>query len=171
VKAGLGYWRVSAFERRVLGAVGAVHRATGVPVMVHLEYATVAFEVLELLGAEGVAADAVVLAHVDRTPDPVLHAEFAAAGAYLGYDGWTRLSAWPTSTLVDCAARAVDLGAGQRLLFGGDLARRSRFRSYGGMPGLAHLGLRAVPALERGIGAAAVRQVLVDNPARLLARF
>jgi phosphotriesterase-related protein len=121
LKAGIGYWSVPTFERRVLGAVASAHRRTGAPVMVHLEHGSAAFEVLELLADGGVPADAVVLAHVDRNPDPVLHAELAAAGAYLGYDGFARTREWPDAVLVDCAVRAAGLGAGDRLLLGGDL--------------------------------------------------
>ena len=61
--------------------VGAVVRLS---VMVHLEHGSAAFEVLALLADNGVPAAATVLAHIDRNPDPGLHAEIAAAGAYLG---------------------------------------------------------------------------------------
>jgi phosphotriesterase-related protein len=118
-----------------------------------------------------VPAAAIVLAHVDRAPDPGLHADLAAAGAYLGYDGWARYREWPDSVLVACVARAIELGAAERILLGGDVARRSRYIAYGGMPGLAYLGHRALPALRAEVGEAAVRAMLVDNPARLLGRF
>ena len=71
LKAGVGYWRISPFERRVLAAIAAVAGATGVAVMVHLEYGSAAWEVLEALAGEGIRADRVVLAHVDRNLDPV----------------------------------------------------------------------------------------------------
>ena len=171
LKAGIGYWRISAFERRVLAAVAAAHRATNAPVMVHTEYATAAFEVLAVLEADGVRADAVVLAHVDRNPDPVLHADLAAAGAYLGYDTFARAREQADSTIVACAARAVELGARERILLGGDVARRSRYIAYGGMPGLEHLGRRVVPKLTEAVGKDVVRDLLIANPARLLARF
>lgn len=170
VKAGIGYWSMSVFERRVLAAVGTTHRRTDAAVMVHLEHGSAAFEVLGVLAEHGVAADAVVLAHVDRNPDPVLHAELAAAGAYLGYDGFARSRQWPDSVLLDCLLRAADLGARDRLLLGGDMARRTRYVAYGGMPGLAYLGERVVPRLTRLGGAELVDHLLVSNPARLLAR-
>ncbi|MFP5283771.1 MAG: phosphotriesterase [Actinomycetes bacterium] len=168
VKAGVGYWRISAFERRVLAAVARTSRRTGVAVMVHLEHGSAAFEVLEVLAADGVTADAVVLAHVDRNPDPVLHAELAAAGAYLGYDGFARSRSWPDAVVLDCLLRAAELGAGDRLLLGGDVARRTRYVAYGGMPGLGYLGERVLPRLVRAGHAALVERLLVDNPARLL---
>jgi phosphotriesterase-related protein len=66
-------------------------------------------------------------AHVDRNPDPGLHAELAAAGAYLGYDGFARTRDWPDSMLIDCLVRSAELGANDRLMIGGDVARRTRY--------------------------------------------
>ena len=168
VKAGIDYWSISAFERRVLAAVAATWQQTGAAVLVHLEYGSAAFEVLAALGADGVPADAVCLAHVDRNPDPGLHAELAAAGAYLGYDGWARTQRGPDAVLLSCLLAAARAGAGERLLLGGDVARATRYRAYGGMPGLAYLGERVLPRLRREAGEDLAQAVLVTNPARWL---
>lgn len=168
LKAGLGYWRIDAAAGRTLEAIGEAHRATGAPVMVHLEHGTAAFEALEALAAAGVAADRVALAHVDRNPDPGLHAALAEAGAFLGYDGAARAKDWPDSVLLDCLVATAEAGAGDRLLLGGDVARRTRYRAYGGMPGLRYLGERFVPRLvERG-GADLADAMLRRNPAAWL---
>ena len=169
VKAGAGFWSFTAFERRVLTAAGGIAGTTGAPVMVHLEHGSAAHEVLDLLAAEGCPADRVALAHVDRNPDPGLHAELAARGAYLGYDGAARHQYWPDSVLVDCLAATVTRGGGDRVLLGGDVARRSRYLGYGGMPGLPYLFDRFVPRVRNALGHDAVTAVLVDNPARWLA--
>jgi len=171
LKAGIGYWSISAFERRVLDAVADVHGRTGAPVTVHLEHGSAAVEVLDLLAAGGVGADAVVLAHVDRNPDPGLHAELAARGAYLGYDGMARHRSWPDQVLLDCLVDAAGRGARDRIVLGGDVARSTRYVAYGGMPGLAYLGERFVPRLARAGGDDLVTAVLETNPQRLLARF
>jgi phosphotriesterase-related protein len=168
LKAGVGYWRIDPFERRVLAAVGAAAAETGVPVMVHTEYGSAAWEVLDALAADGVAADRVVLAHIDRNLDPGLHAELTAAGAYLGYDGMARHREAPDSAIVDCLARVAADGDPDRLLLGGDVARRSRYRSYGGIPGLDYLPVRFLPRLRKEGGDGLVDRMLVANPARLL---
>lgn len=168
VKAGIGYWSIGVFERRVLAALAACWWRTGAAVMVHLEHGSAAFEVLKVLDGHGVPASAVVLAHIDRNPDPGLHAELAAAGAYLGYDGFARSQRWPDSTLLDCLLRTAERGAVSRLLLGGDVARRTRYRSYGGMPGLAYLAERVLPRLDREGPTGLTEAVLVTNPARWL---
>lgn len=168
LKAGIGYWSITAFERRVLAAVAVAHAVTGAPVMVHLEFCTAAHELLDLLATAGVPESRVVLAHADRNPDAGLHLELASRGAYLGYDGMARPKGRTDAELITLAGQVIAGGGGSRLLLGGDVARRTRYVSYGGMPGLAYLPERFVPRLADVVGAAAVDRILVDNAARAL---
>ena len=168
LKAGIDYWRISPFERTTLDALAAAHRTTSAPVMVHLEFCTAAHEVLDLLEGAGVASDRVVLAHADRDPDAGLHASLVERGAYLGYDGFARPRTRSDAELLALTERVVDLVGTDRILLGGDVARRTRYIAYGGMPGLAYLGERYLPRLRSAIGADAVERMLVAGPARLL---
>ncbi|WP_460757725.1 phosphotriesterase family protein [Nocardiopsis oceani] len=168
LKAGVGYWSVSPFEHRVLAAVAAAHRATGAPVMVHLEHGSAAFEVLEILDSSGVPASSVALAHADRNPDPGLHAELCATGCYLGYDGMARHRTLPDSAVLDCLVRTVERVGPDRLLLGGDAARRTRYRAYGGMPGMDYLPTRFLPRVRTELGDEVLAAILVANPAAWL---
>jgi 5-phospho-D-xylono-1,4-lactonase len=169
VKAALKYWSIPGFERRVLTAVAEAHRETGAPVMVHLEYGSAAHEVLDLLSQDGVPESAVVLAHMDRNLDPSLHLDLAARGAYLGYDGAARHRQAPDSAILECLGKVIagEQGA-DRVLLGGDVGRATRYRSYGGYPGLDYLARRFVPRISDAFGDAAVEQITVANPARWL---
>lgn len=169
IKVGVGYWRISPTEHRVLEAAGRAHRRTGAAVVCHLQLGTAGPDVIDALGAVGVAPDRIALAHADRNPDPGLHGELAAAGAYVCYDGAGRAKYWPDSLLVDCLLQVAKAGHAERLLLGADVARRSAFRAYGGGPGLAYLPERFVPRLAAAGGQALVDRLLVDNPARFLA--
>lgn len=168
LKGGADYWAISAFERTTLLALAAAHRATGAPIMVHLEFCTAAHEVLDLLAEEGVPAERVVLAHADRDPDAGLHLSLTERGAHLGYDGFARPRTRSDAELLALTEAVVAGGGGERILLGGDVARRTRYLSYGGMPGLSYLGERYVPRLRARIGDAAVDRMLVATPARLL---
>ncbi|UOQ57877.1 aryldialkylphosphatase [Leucobacter allii] len=169
LKAGVGYWSISPFERRALAAVAAAHRVSGAPIMVHLEHGTCAHEALDILAEEGVAENRIVLAHIDRSPDPILYAELAARGAYLGCDGAARLKEWPESLLIDAIAGAAEAGHADRVLLGGDVARRSRYAAYGGMPGIGYLTSRFIPRLAARVGPDVIRAFLETNPRSLLA--
>lgn len=168
LKGGIDYWRISPFERTTLEALAAAHRATNAPVMVHLEFCTAAHEVLDLLAAAGVASDRIVLAHADRDPDADLHASLAERGAYLGYDGFARPRTRSDAELLHLTEQVVSRVGADRILLGGDVARRTRYISYGGLPGLAYLGERYLPRLRIAIGSDAVERMLVANTARLL---
>jgi len=137
--------------------------------MVHLEHGSATYEVLDVLEGYGIKADRVILAHVDRNLDAGLHTELAARGAYLGYDGMARHVNGPDSAILDCAEAVVSSGGGDRLLLGGDVARRSRYLAYGGMPGLRYLAERFLPRLSDRIGHDAVDRILLQNPRLALA--
>jgi 5-phospho-D-xylono-1,4-lactonase len=168
VKAGVGYWRIDPFERRVLAAAAATAGHTGAPVMVHLEHGSAAWEVLAALAEGGLTADRVVLAHADRNLDHGLHAELTLAGAYLGYDGMARHREAPDSAILDCLGRVAATGDPARLVLGGDVARRSRYRAYGGLPGLDYLPVCFLPRVLARLGAEVTDLLLAANPARLL---
>lgn len=168
VKVGIGYWALTDFERRAVEAAGATSADLGVPVMVHLEHGSAAHEVLTMLADAGCPEDRVALAHIDRNPDPGLHLELASRGAYLGYDGCARHKSWPDSVLLDCLAAVVEGGAESRTLLGGDVARRTRYESYGGMPGLAYTYQRYLPRIRDAIGQQATDRMTTGNPAEWL---
>lgn len=169
LKVGIEYWSITASERLTIESIARVHEATDAPVMVHLEFCTAGHEVLDLLAGLGVEESAVLLAHADRSPDAGLHRELMSRGAFLGYDGMARSKVRSDEELLDLTERVVGDGP-DRLLLGGDVARSSRFVSYGGMPGMAYLGKRYLPRLRERIGGRALSRILIDAPRELLGR-
>jgi phosphotriesterase-related protein len=163
IKLGASYQRASAAERLRLSVGASAARRTGAPVAVHCEIGTMAPELLDLLGDGGVAANRVLLAHLDRNPDPGLHAELAARGAYLLYDTVGRIKYRPDSVLLDLIQRMVAAGHGDKVLLGTDVGRRSQLRAYGGGPGMAVLGETFVPRLRSLIGDDATSALLRAN--------
>jgi predicted metal-dependent phosphotriesterase family hydrolase len=169
VKLGASYHALTPSERRRLAAGARAAAATGAPVAVHCEQGTMAHELLDLLAEHGVAAPRVALAHLDRNPDPGLHAELAERGAFLLYDGAGKVKYHPDSLLIDLVAGMAEAGHAGSVLLGGDLARRSELRVGGGGPGLAHLFAVLVPRLRKALGADLVDQLVVANPSRAFA--
>jgi predicted metal-dependent phosphotriesterase family hydrolase len=169
VKVGADYHRLTPFERRAFEAAAGVHARTGAPVCVHTEHGTMGLELVELLGGHGVPAHSVVLAHLDRNPDSGEHAETAATGAWLQFDGPGRTKYWPDSVIVQLIAELSERGHAEQILLGGDTGRASMMRAYGGGPGLDYVFRRFKPRLERELGAELVEQIFVANPARAFA--
>ncbi|KEP74570.1 hypothetical protein HR12_07820 [Microbacterium sp. SUBG005] len=70
--------------------------------------------------------------------------------------------------MLACLRATAEAGGGGRILLGGDVARRTRYAAYGGMPGLRYLGERFVPRLRREGGDDLTDAVLRRNPAAWL---
>ena len=169
VKIGASYQRITAGERRRLEVGIEAARITGVSVAAHCEIGTLAGEILDLAEAGGLPADRVALAHMDRNPDPGLHAELAGRGAYLLYDTVGRIKYRPDSDLLNLIEQLLHSGHTDRLLLGTDVGRRTMLRSYGGGPGMDVLGRDFLPRLRRHIGDEPVDRIARANPARFLA--
>ena len=169
IKLGASYHVITPFEANAFAAAAAAHERVGAPVCVHTEHGTMGLAIVERLGELHVAPDRIILAHVDRNPDPGEHAETAATGAWLQLDGPGRTKYWPDSTILWLIAELAERGHASRLLLGGDTGRRSMLRAYGGGPGLDYLFARFKPRLERELGRELSEQIFVANPARAFA--
>jgi predicted metal-dependent phosphotriesterase family hydrolase len=169
VKVGAGYHALASFEAKALAAAAQAHVRVGAPVCVHTEHGTMGLHLVERLRQTGVPPESVVLAHLDRNPDAGEHAETAAAGAWLQFDGPGRTKYWPDSTIIQLVADLAERGHAGRILLGGDTGRASMMRAYGGGPGLDYLFARFKPRLERELGLELAEQLFVHNPARAFA--
>lgn len=169
IKVAGGFHGLDAHARHTMAAAAEAHHATGAAIGVHLELGTGATDVLDLLcGKLGVPPERVILGHLNRCPDPVVHRQAAAAGAYLAFDGPSRAHHATDWRLPDALAALADAGHGDRLLLGGDTTTAAA-RSVNGGPGLPFLLRHLRPRLELTLGEELVRRVLTANPARAFA--
>lgn len=165
IKAGASYHHLTSFEQKVMEAAAAAHLATGAPICVHTEHGTHGGAIVERLSGLGVSADRVVLAHLDRNPDPGEHADTAQSGAWLELDGPGRAKYWPDSAVLALIEALVAKGLARQILVGGDVGRAAMLRAYGGGPGLDYVFARFRPRLERELGAELAEAIFVRNPA------
>ncbi|KAA6224444.1 phosphotriesterase [Streptomyces albofaciens JCM 4342] len=169
IKVAGGFHGLDAHARYTMAAAAEAHHATGAPIGVHLELGTGAADVLDLLcGESAVPPERVILGHLNRSPDLVVHRQAAAAGAYLAFDGPSRAHHATDWRLPDALAALADAGYGDRLLIGGDTTTAAA-RSVNGGPGMPHLLRRLRPRLELALDAALVRRLFTANPARAFA--
>jgi predicted metal-dependent phosphotriesterase family hydrolase len=154
---------------RVLAAAAQAHHATGAPIGVHHELGTAAVDVLGVLHGEWeVPAESIMLGHLNRFPDPGVHRELAASGAFLAFDGPSRAHHATDWHMVDALVALAGAGHTGQLLLGGDTTTAVARSSTGGGPGMPYLLRTLRPRLERELGAAAAEAVFVANPARAL---
>lgn len=169
VKVAGEYQVVPQNMRKLIRAAGQVHARTGVPILVHTGEGTVGHELLDLLEAAGVPPASVMLCHMDRNPDLYVHRALAARGAYLQYDTPSRIKYQPEHLVVNLMRDMFDAGYGERILLGGDMARRSYWVAYGGGPGFDYLLRSFTPRLRaEGFTAAELELIWHHNPVRWL---
>ncbi|QQM45463.1 phosphotriesterase family protein [Streptomyces liliifuscus] len=169
IKVAGGFHALDAHARWTMTAAAEAHHATGAPIAVHLELGTGALDVLDLLCGElGVPPDRVILGHLNRSPDPVVHLQAAETGAYLAFDGPSRANHATDWRMPDAVRALAEAGFGDRLLLGGDTTTAGA-RSVDGGPGMPYLLRRVRPRLELALGAALVERVLTVNPGRAFA--
>ncbi|MFF9287254.1 phosphotriesterase family protein [Streptomyces griseosporeus] len=171
VRAGLikvagGFHALDAHARWTMTAAAEAHHATGAPVAVHLELGTGALDVLDLLCGElGVPPHRVVLGHLNRSPDPVVHRQAAQSGCYLAFDGPSRANHATDWRMPEAVGALAEAGFGDRLLLGGDTTTASA-RSVNGGPGMPYLLRRVAPRLAATVGEGLTRRILTENPGR-----
>ncbi len=169
IKLASDYHYISETGRKLFRAAALAHRQTGAPISTHTEHGTMAEAQLDLLERLGVNPGRVIIGHVDHNPDYYVHRRLASRGAYLGYDRMHRTVSGSDADVVALLLRMVEGGFGDRVLLSVDVARRSRFKAYGGGPGLTYVLEHVVPRLrEEGLSEGEVEQIMVRNPARAL---
>jgi phosphotriesterase-related protein len=175
IKFGSSYNRITPTEERVIRAAARAHRRTGVTLHGHTETGTMALEQLDILRDEGVDLTRVGLVHLMRNPDLWLHEQVAATGAYLCCDGFSKIKYYSEGVRVGLIVGLIEAGHLDRLLVGGDLARRSDLGAYTGGPGLGYLGGVWLPRFrsrlrQRGYAPSRIDEIahalFVQNPAR-----
>ncbi|MFD7247321.1 phosphotriesterase family protein [Streptomyces massasporeus] len=166
VKVAGGFHALDAHARWTMTAAADAHHATGATITVHLEMGTGALDVLDLLCGElGVPPHRVVLGHLNRSPDLVVHRQAAESGCYLAFDG-PSLTHHATDWRMPEAVRALaEAGFGDRVLLGADTTTAAA-RSVNGGPGMPYLLRRVRPRLVHAVGEELVERILTENPGR-----
>jgi phosphotriesterase-related protein len=172
IKAASSLNTITANEEEVFRAAAKAHHRTGAAISTHTEAGTMGLEQIQLLVAEGVKPERIIIGHVDRQLEWDYHLAMWQMGVTLSYDQISKEKYAPDSQRVEFIRRAVKEGFGKQIVLGGDLARKSYWPSYGtgGGPGLTYILWRFIPWLRsEGLSEDAIQDLLVHNPARVLA--
>ena len=169
---------MTSAEEKVLRAAGRASVETGAAVCVHLDpRGQGAFAVCDVLMAEGVAPDRIVMCHMDANPDLEYHLAIAEKGVYVEYDHFGReyygghFGKGYTSDArrIELLAAMLEAGHESRLLLSQDVCAKIDLRSYGGV-GYAHIVGELLPDFRRaGVTESQLHLLLTENPRRVLA--
>ena len=163
-------------EERCARAVARAQLRTGLTITTHtsgnirfeIEGGNIGMQHLDLFEAEGVNPARVIVGHTDENADVRFLEALCRRGAYVQFDVIGKQHWMLDETRAELAANLIQRGFGPQLLLGSDRARKTELLKYGGS-GYRHLLLTFVPLLRAaGLDDAAIRMLLVENPARAL---
>jgi phosphotriesterase-related protein len=160
---------------RVLRAVAAAHRQTGVPISTHTHAASRrGLEQQAIFAEEGVDLSRVVIGHSGDSTDIAYLEELIAAGSYIGMDRFGVDAFLSTEERVKTVATMCERGHADRMVLSHDAccyfdAVPEEVRSAA-LPNWHYLHIHndVIPALkERGVTDEQLTTMLVDNPRRI----
>jgi len=168
IKTGVNGAPLSAIDAKLTRAAALTHLRTGLTIASHTGGGKAALEQLEILKKEGVGASAWIWVHAQTEKDTEVHAQAAARGAWLEFDGIGPDSIEQhVSFVVDMKRRGL-LG---KVMVSHD-AGWYRVGEPGGGAFRAFdvLFTKFLPALKQaGVTEAEIRQITVTNPAAAFA--
>jgi phosphotriesterase-related protein len=169
IKASSGLNGANANEHKVFEAAIQAHHLTNAPIGTHTEKGTWGLEQARLFLGSGVPAQKILIGHLDLKPDLPYLLEIASLGVNLGFDQFSKEKYLPDRERVHLVVKLCEAGYSRQLILGGDMARKSYFKSYGGGPGLEHIPTTIRPMLlEAGLSLETVADLLEHNPRRWL---
>ena len=165
IKTGVNPGMLSDLHKKLIKAAAITHLKTGLTIASHTGPALPAFEELEILASEGVAASAFIWVHAQSESDHSTHVMAATKGAWISLDG---LSDDNAEEYVGMINNLKENGLLHRVLVSHDAGWYKPGEPDGGsFRGYTALFTSLLPALkEAGYSEEELTQLLVHNPAR-----
>ena len=163
---------------RVLRAVAAAHRATGVPITTHTHaHSRRGLDQQRIFAEEGVDLGRVIIGHSGDTTDLDYLEELIAAGSYIGMDRFGVDNVLSFDDRVDTVAKMCARGHAGRMVLAHDASCYIDWLPEEALPLVLpnwhylHIHNDVLPALrERGVTEEQITTMLVDNPRTIFGR-
>ncbi len=184
---------VTPTEEKVLRAAVRAHRRTGLAISTHCTLGTMAPEQVAIMASEGADLSRAVVGHLDLSPQLPYLEEVLASGVTVAFDtfgkqwfdyqvpdsadqGDGEFVKWayqrPDTDRIAALSELLARGYVGQLVVSCDISGREAYLNADthGRHGYGFLHAVVLPALRAaGVGEESLRQILVDNPARILA--
>jgi 5-phospho-D-xylono-1,4-lactonase len=156
-------------ELTVLEAAAQAHLSTNAPISTHTEKGTWAFGQIEVFMDFKVNLSKVLIGHLDLKPELSYLLEVAKTSVNIGLDQFGKEKYLPDLERVNLIVQLCEAGFEKQIIIGGDMARKSYFKSYGGNPGLEHVPITVKKMLaQAGLSGETINNILIHNPRRWL---
>lgn len=157
---------------RVLRAVAAAHRVTGVPITTHTHaHSRRGLDQQRIFAEEGVDLSRVIIGHSGDTKDIAYLEELIAAGSYLGMDRFGVDNILSFDDRVDIVAQMCERGHADKMVLAHDASCYIDWLPEAALPLVLpnwhylHIHNDVLPALRaRGVSEDQITTMLVDNP-------
>jgi phosphotriesterase-related protein len=163
---------VNALEERVHRAAARAALATGMAISTHAVMSPVGLAQLRIFEEEGVDPGRVVIGHADSYLDLDHYLAILERGANLEFDFLGHRFAVEEAQeprLVEMIVELLERGFGSQILLSQDVCHNAQLKANGGF-GYAYLQQHFLPTLRTAaVGEGEIRQMTIDNPARILA--
>ena len=165
IKTGVNPGMLSDLHKKLIKAAAITHLKTGLTIASHTGPALPAFEELEILASEGVAASAFIWVHAQSESDHSTHVMAATKGAWISLDG---LSDDNAEEYVGMINNLKENGLLHRVLVSHDAGWYKPGEPGGGnYRGYTALFNKLIPALRNaGYTEKELTQLIVHNPAK-----
>lgn len=169
IKVSAGDDGITPMEGKILRAAARAAQRTGAVIGSHTIKGRVVMDQLDIIEAEGYRADRFISIHTQEETDFGLNIAVAQRGAWIEYDHVGRA---PDAAVSELILRALDADLGSQLLLSHDRGWYDPAIPGGGTPTpYTHLSDVMLPLLRsRGVDAALIRQLTVNNPFEAFAR-
>jgi len=180
IKIATGPRVVTAYEKKMVSAAARAAKATGVPIISHTQDATCGHDQIDLVTAQGVSPDRLVVGHSDGTPDHWYQRGLAERGAFVGFDRFGISIYISDEVRIQNVLRLAEAGHTERILLSHDsilcwMGRPVPYaQSYDQLRAMLPdwrptlIFRKIIPKLiEGGMSQRQIDTILVDNPRRL----
>jgi predicted metal-dependent phosphotriesterase family hydrolase len=162
---------VSALEERVHRAAARASGRTGMAITTHGVQSDVGLAQLRIFTEEGVDPSRVVIGHADSHLDLDFHLAVLDRGANLQFDFVGHrfgVEEAMEPRLVEIIVELLERGHAPQILLSQDVCHNRQLKAYGGF-GYVYLQQYFLPTLRTAaVGEGEIRQMTIDNPARIL---
>ena len=163
--------KIDGQNQVLMEAAAEAARQTGAGLLFHTEAGFNAEALPIFFEDRGIAAERLFMCHLDQRPDVGLHRELVQASVLLGYETFNRPLAKPEKNVWPLLMQMIRAGYVEHIAVGLDMARSTRWRHYGGGPGLVFLPDVILPRLHHeGLSETEVAALTGQNVAQFLAR-